>query len=72
MPSTTAFLEQPAAEAWRLLLGWVMYGWVEEASVAGPPNYSGYDVIKFSILPKDFKKYHYDTKPKEEEFPRGN
>lgn len=41
---------------------------VKEVSVADPPNYSGHNIIKFSILPGGFKKYDYDTKLTEEEF----
>lgn len=35
--------------------------------MADPPNYSGHNIIKFSILPGGFKKYYYDTELKEEE-----
>lgn len=41
---------------------------VKEVSVADPPNYSGHNIIKFSILPGGSKKYYYDTKLKEKEF----
>lgn len=41
---------------------------VKEVSVADPPNYSGHNVIKFSILSGGSKKYYYDTKLKEKEF----
>lgn len=36
--------------------------------MADPPNYSGHNIIKFSILPGGPKKYYYDTKLKEKEF----
>lgn len=41
---------------------------VKEVSVADPPNYSGHNIIKFSILPGGSKKYYYDTKLKDKEF----
>lgn len=54
----------------RLLLvsPWVAYKLVEEVSVADPPNYSGHNIIKFSILPGGPRQYYYDTKLKEKEF----
>lgn len=36
--------------------------------MADPPNYSGHNIIKFSVLPGGFKKYYYDTELKEEKF----
>lgn len=36
--------------------------------MADPPNYSGHNIIKVSILPGGPKKYYYDTKLKEREF----
>lgn len=36
--------------------------------MADPPNYSGHNIIKFSILPGGPRQYYYDTKLKEKEF----